>query len=54
MIGGIMEASLAWLDDPTVFRVGKLPARSDHTVYESASAYRNGSQRLRQSLDGTW
>lgn len=33
-----MEASLAWLDDPTVFRVGKLPARSDHTVYESASA----------------
>ncbi len=54
MIGGIMEASLAWLDDPTVFRVGKLPARSDHTVYESVSAYRNGSQRLRQSLDGTW
>lgn len=49
-----MEASLAWLDDPTVFRVGKSPARSDHTVYESASDYPSRSHRLRQSLDGTW
>ena len=54
MIWGIMEASLAWSDDPTVFRVGKLPARSDHAVYESASACRNRAQRLRQSLDDTW
>ncbi len=25
-----MEADIRWLDDPQVFRVGQLPAHSDH------------------------
>lgn len=27
-----MEAKLEWLDDPRIFRVGKLSAHSDHDV----------------------
>ena len=30
-----MEASLAWLEDPEVFAVNKIPAHSDHKYYQS-------------------
>lgn len=49
-----MIANLEWLDDPTVFRVGKLPAHSDHTVYRSAAEVAQKSSSLIKSLDGTW
>ena len=29
-----MEADIRWLDDPQVFRVGQLPAHSDHPIYQ--------------------
>ncbi|MGK4145540.1 glycoside hydrolase family 2 TIM barrel-domain containing protein [Weissella paramesenteroides] len=49
-----MTAKLEWLDDPTVFRVGKLPAHSDHKVYRSAAEVVQGESSLISSLDGTW
>ena len=30
----VMKQDLKWLDDPEVFRVGKLPAHSDHVFYK--------------------
>lgn len=33
--GDIMLEKLEWLDDPRVFRVGKLPTHSDHTMYRT-------------------
>lgn len=41
------QPSLAWLEDPTVFAVGRLPAHSDHRFYV------NGQQTV-QPLDGRW
>ena len=32
--GENMEADIRWLDDPKVFRVGQLPAHSDHPIYQ--------------------
>jgi beta-galactosidase len=49
-----MEASFDWLDDPRVFRVNKLPAHSDHTVFASLDEARVGESSLSYSLDGTW
>ena len=42
-----MKPDLAWLTDPTVFAVNRLPARSDHT-------WRIDGLAPRQSLDGEW
>lgn len=30
-----MEPDIKWLDDPQNFRVGMLPAHSDHQFYQS-------------------
>lgn len=49
-----MKAEINWLDDPQVFRVGQLPAHSDHHFYESEEAYEKGKSTLIQSLDGEW
>lgn len=49
-----MEANLAWLEDPTVFRVNRLDAHSDHISYASAQEMTQERTSLRQSLDGTW
>ncbi len=38
-----MEAQLAWLDDPQVFRVNQLPAHSDHQFF--CIDGRHGSRR---------
>ena len=42
-----MKPKLCWLDDPEVFRVGQLPAHSDHKFYGTEGS-------LYQSLNGTW
>ncbi|KRL92627.1 glycoside hydrolase family 2 TIM barrel-domain containing protein [Limosilactobacillus equigenerosi] len=49
-----MEAQLAWLDDPQVFRVNQLPAHSDHQFFASTAAMEAGDNELVQSLNGTW
>ena len=45
---------LSWLDDPEVFRVGMLPAHSDHIFYDSEESCQNGEKSLYQSLNGAW
>lgn len=45
---------LAWLEDPQVFAVNRLPAHSDHCFYESREEAEEGRMRLRQSLNGIW
>ena len=47
-----MEADIRWLDDPQVFRVGQLPAHSDHPIYQDAEEAAEGRSSLVQSLDG--
>ena len=49
-----MEANIRWLDDPQVFRVGQLPAHSDHPIYQDTEEAAEGRSSLVQSLDGTW
>ena len=49
-----MEADIRWLDDPQVFRVGQLPAHSDHPIYQDTEEAAEGKSSLVQSLDGTW
>ncbi len=49
-----LEAELSWLEDPEVFRVGRLDAHSDHHFYETKEDMRRGNETLRQSLNGTW
>ncbi len=49
-----MQAELSWLTDPTVFRVNRLDAHSDHVCYASAEELARGETSLRQSLDGVW
>lgn len=49
-----MQANLNWLTDPTVFRVNRLDAHSDHVCYASAKELAQGVTSLRQSLDGQW
>ena len=49
-----MQAELKWLTDPTVFRVNRLEAHSDHICYASQEELERGETSLRQSLDGMW
>lgn len=49
-----MQADIKWLDDPQVFRVGQLPAHSDHYWYRDADEARSKSSSFAQSLDGQW
>ena len=49
-----MEADIRWLDDPQVFRVGQLAARSDHQAYKSEEEVLTGKSSLEQLLDGKW
>ena len=49
-----MEADIRWLDDPQVFRVGQLPAHSDHSIYQDTEEATEGRSSLVQSLDGNW
>lgn len=49
-----MQPDIKWLDDPQVFRVGQLPAHSDHKFYGSEEEMAEQTSPLRQSLNGTW
>lgn len=49
-----MNADIRWLDDPRVFRVGQVPAHSDHAYYEDMESLAAGNSTLRQSLNGEW
>ena len=49
-----MEADIRWLDDPQVFRVGQLPAHSDHKIYGSVEEMERQQSSLYQSLNGMW
>ena len=48
-----MDAQLRFLDDPEIFRVGKLPAHSDHAFFPDEEADRENNP-LAQSLNGNW
>lgn len=49
-----MKADIKWLDDPEVFRVGVLPAHSDHQFYQNEEEMEKGENSLVQSLNGVW
>lgn len=49
-----MEFNPAWLSDPTVFAVNRLPAVSDHLIYRTQEEAEAGTSSLVRSLDGTW
>ncbi|MDI6668068.1 glycoside hydrolase family 2 TIM barrel-domain containing protein [Leuconostoc falkenbergense] len=49
-----MLEKLEWLDDPRVFRVGKLPAHSDHTMYRTTDEIKQKQSSFTESLDGDW
>lgn len=49
-----MQPDIRWLDDPRVFRVGQLPAHSDHKIYGSVEEMERQESSLYQSLNGTW
>lgn len=48
-----MEEKLAWLEDPRVFQVNRLPAHSDHkyTIHEKGKPE---TENCTQSLNGIW
>lgn len=49
-----MQPKREWLDDPEVFRVGQLPAHSDHKFYRSVDEADAGYSSFVQSLNGKW
>ena len=49
-----MKPDIRWLDDPQTFRVGQLPAHSDHKIYANTDEMERQESSLRQSLNGTW
>lgn len=49
-----MEPDIKWLDDPETFRVGVLPAHSDHQFYQSVDEIGNDESSFVQSLNGQW
>lgn len=52
--GYIMQPDIKWLDDPQVFRVGQLPAHSDHKIYASVEEMERQESSLGQCLNGIW
>ena len=49
-----MKADIYWLDDPQVFRVNALPARSDHDWFRNDQERVNQVSSYAQCLDGEW
>ena len=49
-----MKPDIRWLDDPQTFRVGQLPAHSDHKIYASTDEMERQKSSLCQSLNGAW
>ncbi|MBT9774924.1 DUF4981 domain-containing protein [Clostridium sp. MCC353] len=50
----VLIPETAWLENPEVFEVNRLPAHSDHRYYESMKEMEQGEMNLRQSLNGLW
>lgn len=48
------QPEIGWLEDPTVFRVNRLGAHSDHCYYRSEAEAAQGVMSMRQSLNGNW
>ena len=49
-----MKPDIRWLDDPQTFRVGQLPAHSDHKIYADTDEMERLESSLCQSLNGAW
>lgn len=49
-----MEFKYAWLEDPTIFAINRLPAHSDHTWYIDEKDFVNGTQSNALKLNGKW
>jgi len=49
-----MQFKDAWLKDPTIFAINRLPAHSDHEWYSSEDDYYNGENCCALSLNGKW
>ncbi len=49
-----MEADIKWLDEAGVFRVGKLPAHSDHLCFLNEGEAAGGNSSFAESLNGIW
>jgi len=49
-----MQPDIYWLEDPTVYRVNRLDAHSDHVCYASEAEAASGNTSLRQDLCGEW
>ncbi len=49
-----MKPDIRWLDDPQTFRVGQLPAHSDHKIYACTEEMEKENSSLVQSLNGRW
>lgn len=46
---------LDWLSDPSIYKVNRLDAHSDHRYYETVEEAETGApMRLRHSLNGSW
>lgn len=49
-----MEPTIKWLDDPTVFRLGQIPAHSDHQYFRTVDEVAEANSSFEQNLDGQW
>lgn len=49
-----MIPDINWLADPTIFKVNRLDAHSDHVTCATEAEALTGKTSLRQSLDGEW
>ncbi|WP_295728788.1 glycoside hydrolase family 2 TIM barrel-domain containing protein [uncultured Limosilactobacillus sp.] len=49
-----MQATIAWLDDPRVFRVNQIAAHSDHQWYQDYRQLTLHQSGFDQSLNGQW
>ncbi|GHP13092.1 beta-galactosidase [Lentilactobacillus fungorum] len=49
-----MKPELTWLDDPETFRVGQIPAHSDHRIYRTVAEATQDTSSFVQSLNGDW
>ena len=49
-----MSFDLKWLQDPTVFRVNRMDACSDHEIFATPEEAERGESSLIRCLDGEW
>ena len=49
-----MQANIQWLADPTVFKINRLDAHSDHIWYRDEAEMKAKSSSFRYDLNGLW